>query len=252
MLDRIKELEKKARDLAPGATKRSAVTGAVLDYLESFLERMIHAPAIRHTEDNGKALYDSPITDKSVSIHTLLELLDKHVNSVGENLASGKHMAYMPGGGLYYSALGDYLAAATNCQSGVFFSSPGAVRMENMLLRWIAGVVGYPETASGNLTSGGSIAHIIAITTARKSAGLRAKDFHNTVVYLTKQAHHSVVKGLYIAGMEDCIKHFIPVDKHNRMLADAMNKAIIEDKKSGRIPFLIIATAGTTNTGASR
>ncbi len=62
----------------------------------------------------------------------------------GANTASGGHLAYIPGGGLYHSALGDYLAAVSNKYAGVFFGGPGPVRMENMLIRWVADLVGYP------------------------------------------------------------------------------------------------------------
>ena len=62
----------------------------------------------------------------------------------GLNPASGGHLAYIPGGGIYYSALGDYLADVFNRYAGVFYAGPGAVRMENMLLRWMNDVIGYP------------------------------------------------------------------------------------------------------------
>ena len=69
----------------------------------------------------------------------------------GANPASGGHLAYIPGGGLYHSALGDYLAAVSNKYAGVFFTGPGPVRMENLLIRWVADLVGYPATAGGNI-----------------------------------------------------------------------------------------------------
>ena len=58
------------------------------------------------------------------------------------NPASGGHLAYIPGGGIYHAALGDYLAAVSNKYAGIFFTGPGAVRMENMLIRWVADLVG--------------------------------------------------------------------------------------------------------------
>ena len=67
----------------------------------------------------------------------------------GGNPASAGHLAYIPGGGLYHSALGDFLAAVSNKYAGIFFTGPGPVRMENMLVRWVADLVGYPATAGG-------------------------------------------------------------------------------------------------------
>jgi glutamate/tyrosine decarboxylase-like PLP-dependent enzyme len=159
-------------------------------------------------------------------------------------------MAYIPGGPLYHSALGDYLAAVTNRYSGHFYGSPGSVRMENMLLRWMAELVGYPPQAGGNLTSGGSIAQLIAFVTAREEFGLKNEDATRSVVYLTEQSHHSVIKGLHIAGLGDSIRHVIPTDQNYRMVAGDLEKAILSDKKAGLLPWLVVATAGTTNTGA--
>ncbi|CAM4257019.1 Pyridoxal-dependent decarboxylase [Gillisia hiemivivida] len=99
------------------------------------------------------------------------------MDEVGINPASGGHMGYIPGGGLYPSALGDYIAAVNNKYEGLFFATPGAVRLENMLIRWMCKLMGYPETSTGNLTSGGSIANFVAVVTARESFDLKARDF---------------------------------------------------------------------------
>ena len=73
------------------------------------------------------------------------------VDVQGINPASGGHLGYIPGGGVYYSALGDFLADATNRYAGVAFASPGAVRLEKQLIRWMAELIGYPSTAAGDL-----------------------------------------------------------------------------------------------------
>ena len=80
-----------------------------------------------------------------------LGILGEHVERSGHNLGSSRFFAYIPSGGLYESALADYLAAVTNRFSGVGYAAPGATRMEETLLRWLAGVVGYPDTSEGDL-----------------------------------------------------------------------------------------------------
>ena len=119
-----------------------------------------------------------------------------------------------------------------------------------MLLRWIADFIGYPDSAAGDITSGGSIGNLTAIVTAREAHNLKAKDFAKSVVYLSEQTHHSVEKALRIAGMRECIKRFIPLDQNYRMKLQEIEKAILNDKKSGLFPWLIIPSAGTTDTGA--
>ncbi|MHB8843075.1 MAG: pyridoxal phosphate-dependent decarboxylase family protein, partial [Candidatus Aquicultor sp.] len=183
-------------------------------------------------------------------IEMSLSLIKKNVDTPHLNPASGGHLGYIPGGGIYLSSLGDYIADVTNRFAGIFFASPGAVRMENMLIRWMADLVNYPISAGGNLASGGSVANLIAITTARDAKKLKSKNFHKAVVYLSKHTHHCIDKSLRIAGLGDVIKRYIPLDKQFRLIPKEIEKAIIKDKKSGLIPWLVIASAGTTDIGA--
>ncbi|HKH49588.1 MAG TPA: hypothetical protein VKM72_33420 [Thermoanaerobaculia bacterium] len=74
-----------------------------------------------------------------------IEHLEHDVLHPGGNPAAAGHLAYIPGGGLYHAALGDYLGAVSNKYAGIFFTGPGPVRMENMLIRWVADLVGSPE-----------------------------------------------------------------------------------------------------------
>src|SRR6185295_17912081 len=155
-----------------------------------------------------------------------------------------------PGGGLYHSALGDYLGAVSNKYAGIFFTGPGPVRMENMLLRWVADLVGYPATSGGNIASGGSIANLTAITTARDAHGLKGADFARSAVYMTSQAHHCIEKALRIAGLGEVQVRHVAIDAGYRMRPDALAKAIAADRAHGIKPWLVIAAAGTTDTGA--
>jgi aromatic-L-amino-acid/L-tryptophan decarboxylase len=166
------------------------------------------------------------------------------------NPASGGHLGYIPGGGIYYSSLGDYIAAITNHYSGVFFAGPGAVRMENMLLRWLAGILGYPKDASGNLTSGGSIANLIGLVTARDAMNIHSGLVARSVIYLSQQVHHSVDKAIRIAGLKEAIVRLVPLDDRFRMIPAELERQIIVDKKQKLNPFLLIASAGTTDVGA--
>jgi aromatic-L-amino-acid decarboxylase len=250
MIDRIKQLEKVALELEPGASQRAALTQQVMAYAESFLAGLAQAPAIVLTDDKGSGLYDSPISEEPIDIEAALDLFKENVVRPGLNTASNRYLAYIPGGGLYFSALGDYLVAVTNRFSGLFFAAPGAVRMENMLLQWMADIVGYPEDAGATLTSGGSIANLVGIVSARDAHDLKARDFEKVVMYMTEQAHHSVDKAIRIAGLRECVIRRIPMDDRYRMNTDALEQAILEDERAGLQPWLIVANAGTTNVGA--
>lgn len=250
LITRIKKLEKEARALEPDAGRRSELLGRTAAYAEGFLQGLEEAPAFVASEEKGRGLYDSPLSEEGMPIGEILDLIGEHVDRPGVNPASGRFLGYIPGGGLYYAALGDYLAAVANRYAGFFFASPGAARMENLLLEWMGELVGYPPTRAGNLTSGGSIGNLVGIVTARDDRGIAGREVQRAVVYLTEQAHHSVDKALRIAGVDGCVVRRVPVDECYRMSAPALAQAIEQDRKAGLNPWLVVASAGTTNTGA--
>lgn len=217
---------------------------------ERFLRRIDTLKAFVESDDKGARLLDSPISESGLPIHAVLESFERDVVTPGLNPASGGHLAYVPGGGIYHSSLGDYLAAVTNKYAGIFFTGPGPVRMEHQLIRWVAELVGYPRDAVGNLASGGSIANLIAICTARDAHGLRGADFARAVVYLTSQAHHCIEKALRIAGLGEAQVRSVAMDSGHRMRPEALAAAIEADRAAGLSPWLVIAAAGTTDTGA--
>ncbi|MBK8303336.1 MAG: aminotransferase class V-fold PLP-dependent enzyme [Chloracidobacterium sp.] len=250
MRDRLLELERSSRLLEPDSNEREVARSGVLAYSDDFLDNIESLNAYNVSDDKGIRLLDSPITETGIGIDEAISLIRDNVDTPGLNPASGGHLAYIPGGGIYYSALGDYLADVFNRYAGVFYASPGAVRMENMLIRWMSEVVGYPETAVGNLTSGGSIANLIAIVTARDAKQIKADSITRSVIYLSEQAHHSVDKAIRIAGLGECIVRHLPVDEKYRIIPSEFTAQVAGDKADGLNPFLVVASAGTTDVGA--
>jgi glutamate/tyrosine decarboxylase-like PLP-dependent enzyme len=155
-------------------------------------------------------------------------------------------MGYIPGGGLFHSALGDMLAAASNKYSGFAPAAPGAVRIENACAAWLASVIGYPTTSAGTLTSGGSLANLTALVAAREA---RDPD-GGGAVYVTRFAHHCIDKALHIAGRGRAPKRLIATDESYRMSVEALGQALEEDRRNGVRPWLVVASAGTVDTGA--
>ena len=250
MLSRLAELEAIARRLEPSASERDALIAPVLSYTNTFLDTIDTRLTYVDTADQGIGIYDSPIGETPVGINELLAMVAQHVDRPGINPASGGHLGYIPGGGIFHSALGDYLADITNRYAGIFFASPGAVRMEHMLTRWMASMVGFPATSAGNLTSGGSIANLIGVVTARDARGVTAREIPRSVIYLTAHVHHSVDKAIRIAGLRECVIRHIEMDAGHRMSPDALDRQITADRAAGLRPFLVIASAGTTDVGA--
>lgn len=250
MREKIEALQRAARPLQPDETQRAHLLNAVDAYAQDFLESLGSRPAYVQSEENGRGLFSAPLSEEGTDIEEALALLGEHVDRPGVNPASGRFLGYIPGGGLYYAALGDYLAAVTNRYSGIFFASPGAVRIENMLLDWMADVVGYPESYGGNLTSGGSIANLIAIVTARDACGIEPQEVRRAVIYLTEHTHHSVDKALRVAGLGAARVRRVAVDDCFRMEPQELDRLIRKDQEDGLRPWLVVASAGSTNTGA--
>ena len=249
MINKIKELEKLSRLLDPIESQRKKWNSEVLDYSNTFINNLDTSKAFIKSKENGKEIYNLDIEEQAIELGPLLESTTKNIDGVGINPASGGHMGYIPGGGLYPSALGDFIAAVSNRYAGVFYAAPGAVRLENMLIRWMCRLMGYPNNAFGNLTSGGSIANLMALVTAREVYNIKARDFERSVIYLSEQAHHSILKAIRISGLSEAQLRYIPLDENLKLSTSHLEKAIIEDKKNGLIPFYINASFGTTNTG---
>lgn len=230
--------------------ERKELLDKTLIFGEHFLNDLSHLNAYNDpSKSNLSTDRKFAINEKSSDIDEILSLLEEELLKPGLNTASGANMGYIPGGGIFSSALGDYIAAISNKYAGVFYASPGAVNMENELIRWTANLAGYSEGYGGNLTSGGSFANLIALLTAKRTKNINIRNVEKTVVYCSHQSHHSIQKAINIIGLEDCIIRYIDVDSELRINVEELETQIIEDLKTGLNPFLIVANAGSTDAG---
>jgi glutamate/tyrosine decarboxylase-like PLP-dependent enzyme len=249
MLEKIRELERVARRLDPSADQRHHLLREAGGYAENFPRRLDAQPA--YVPDSGLDGFSRfPLAEEPAELRALLEFYAREVDTTGILPASGGQLGYIPGGGLFPSALGDFLAGISNRYSGVAFAGPGAARMEGALLRWMAELVGYPAEAAGDLTSGGSIATLSAVVTARDAHEITPDRAARSCIYLTTQAHHCIGKALHVAGVGAAQRRIVPMDERFRMDVAKLERLIAEDQRSGLNPWLAIASAGTTDTGA--
>lgn len=245
ILFKLSELNKLSTKLDTPESERLEMIKNVSDYSNQFIAEL----------DTVKAFIDKDatsleITNQKRSLNELLDLYQKQVVETGINASSGKHMGYIPGGGVFTSALADFIAAITNPYAGVYYASPGAVTIENEVINWLKSLFSFPETAVGCLSSGGSISTLIAFTAARDKHKIKNEFIQKSVVYLSEQVHHSTQKALRIIGLEDVIIRYISLDENHKIRPDSLEELIEIDIAAGRQPFLVVATAGTTDTGA--
>lgn len=248
LINKIKKLEKAALLLEPNQNIRESWHKQVSEIAENFLGKLENGKAYDQDSSHIKQL-KLPFTEKGMLSSKVFGDIVNHVDKPGINPASGGHLGYIPGGGLYASALADYWVDVTNRYAGVFFANPGAVKIENELIRWMIKLVGYPETAWGNLASGGSIANLIAIVAAREAKGITPENIRKAVIYVSKQTHHSVEKAFRIAGLQYAITRTLPLNKKLKIDTVRFEEIAEDDKKQGLIPFLLVSSAGTTDAG---
>jgi aromatic-L-amino-acid/L-tryptophan decarboxylase len=244
---RILALQKKSAGLEPSPEQRETYFSEVKEYSNSFLNGLPTFGTYSPEKPRKEAF---AFGEEPRSMEKILEIFATEVAGKGIKPASGGYMGYIPGGGIYASALGDFLAAITNEYAGMSFASPGAVAMEHELLNWMKSLFGFPKSAVGNLTSGGSIANLIALTAARDKHKIKGAKIEKSVVYLSPQLHHCNLKALRVIGLEDVIIRELQLDEGSRIIASDLQQQLKEDKAAGLNPFLLIASAGTTDTGA--
>ena len=158
------------------------------------------------------------------------------------------YLAFIPGGGLFTAALADFITNTTNRFTGVWQAAPALVQLEANALDWLREWMRFPPETRGLFTSGGSMATFNAILCARERH--LGADIRQGVLYTSDQAHHSVLKSAKLAGIMPDRVRAIACDEHYRLPVATLADAIARDRSAGLVPFAVVSSAGTTNTGA--
>jgi glutamate/tyrosine decarboxylase-like PLP-dependent enzyme len=242
----IGRLREAAAPLEPDADARRALGGQALDHALGYWDQVEMASSNRPWSEVFSQRFDPEFSEAGRDPARVLDYVGACVEAPGFATTSPRFMAYIPGGGVPYAAFGDLIAAASNKYSGFASASPGAVRIENACVAWLASVIGFPHDAAGTLTSGGSVANLTAVVAAREA---RDPD-GGGAIYVTRFAHYCVDKALHIAGRGRSPKRVIATDADYRMSVEALEQALEEDRRNGIRPWIVIASAGTVDTGA--
>jgi len=186
--------------------------------------------------------------EEAGSLDAVLRALFERAIPKSFNCAGPGYLAYIPGGGLFSSGVAGLIASAVNRYVGVWAAAPALVQIESNVVRWLCDLAGYGPASGGVLTSGGSLANFSAIVAARRDR--LPEDFLRGTLYVSEEAHHSVRKAALLAGFPARNVRAIPADERFRIRIDALRRQIAADRAAGLAPFLVVASAGTTNTGA--
>ena len=195
------------------------------------------------------ATLDLPLPESGIDV---VEALDEAAEALDQSLAQARprYLAYIGSSGLEIGALADLLAHSYD--PNLALHAGAATLIEAQALRWTAEFVGFPA-AGGSFTSGGTDSNVTALAAARERAvpGSRKRGTPpGAVVYCSSDAHYSNVRAVELLGIGSDNVRDVPIDEHRRMRPDALEEMIRADLAAGRMPIAVVATAGTTLTGA--
>lgn len=241
-----------------GETMRALVDHA-MDRIVHHIETLGDQPAsvVGGGAELARSLVE-PLPEKPTSFDELLDLLFGRLVTHTFNCAGPGYMAYIPGGGLFHSAVADLIADSINRYVGAWEPAPGLVQLEQNVIRWFCDMVGFPPNSGGAnsggtqsggfLSSGGSIANQTAVVAARRDR--LPEDFLRGTLYVSDQVHHSVTKAAVLAGFPARNVRAISTDGELRLRLDELEARIRDDRRNGFSPFMAVANAGSTNSGA--
>ena len=176
------------------------------------------------------------------------EILQQAVSEVltyATRLDHPRTFAFVPTTPTWPGVVADFLAAGFNPNVCTWLVASGPSEVELVVLEWFRKWIGYPDSAGGLLTSGGSAASLDALVAARHDAG----NPQNPSLYISDQAHSALPRAAIIVGVPREHIRTVPTDENLRMDLDALRRTIVEDRTAGLHPIAVCANGGTTSSG---
>jgi len=235
-----------------------ALGHALVEQIADFYDSLPSRPLTRSREpqDIRALLGDTSLpehgTDAAELLHAFAPLF------FDNSLHNGhpRYLGYINASAAPIGALGDLLAAAVNSNVGAWGLSPIATEIEKQTIRWLGELIGYPG-GGGIMVSGGNMANLVGFWAARRAMapwaireqGLYA-DSRPLTAYVPESTHTWIQKAADLSGLGTDNVRWIETDARDRMRVDVLESQIRADRTAGRLPFLVVGTAGTVGTGA--
>ena len=175
----------------------------------------------------------------------IIEQVAREILPVAMRLDHPRCFAFIPSSPTWPGVLADFMAAGYNINACTWLVGSGPSQLELVVIDWLRQWVGYPESAGGLFTSGGSAASLDAFVAAREAADHP----ECATVYMSDQSHSALIRAARIIGvLPECIR-LIPSDDLFRLDMDALAQAVADDRAAGFNPIAVCANAGTSSTG---
>ncbi len=178
--------------------------------------------------------------------HEVIERAAHEILPIAGRVDHPRFFAFVPSSPAWPGVLADFMAAGHNIFQGTWLGASGPSMLEVVVMDWFRSWIGYPETAGGLFTSGGSAASLDAFVAAREAVGAPMQPS----VYMSDQSHTALIRAATIVGVRPESVRMVPTDEHFRLDMNELHSMIVEDQESGLTPIAISGNAGATNTGA--
>lgn len=221
------------------------VIDAIVEHFDTQEQKDPVSIATREEMDN---LFLEEAPEKGKDAHEVLDFVERKVLSETNIISHPKSFSFVPGPSNFIGAMADSLATGYNVFSGGWAASAAAAELEIVTINWLLKLFRFPVKKGGGIyTSGGSMANLTALVTARRQKC--GDDFSKAVIYMSDQTHSSNIKAIRTIGFRKNQVRIIPTDLEFKMSQIKLKNAIAKDKLNGLQPLCMIANAGTTNTG---
>ncbi|MYD99230.1 MAG: aminotransferase class I/II-fold pyridoxal phosphate-dependent enzyme [Gammaproteobacteria bacterium] len=231
--------------MTPDAMRRLAAkaTEALIDRIGGLGEQHAWDGEFREVLESQLG---APPPERGRPAEEVLEQALSDVLPYAARLDHPRFFGFVPSAPTWPGVLADYLAAGFNINSCTWLVSSGTSQLELVVVDWIRGWIGYPQTAGGLLTSGGSAASVEALVAAREAAGHPERP----TVYMSDQSHSAQKRAALVAGVRREHVRLVPSDENFGMDLAELHRRVAEDRAGGLQPLAVCANAGTAVTGA--
>ena len=257
-MDKVSPGEESASVLDPAGDEirrwGNAAVETIATYLESLRDRPVYP---KTTARNIREKLDGTLPEKGADFERLLETFNKVIVAESRHNGHPRMFGYVQSPGSAIAAIADLLASALNANLTAWRSAPGGVEIERLTIDWIKQILGFKSDAGGLFVSGGSMANLAALATARRAkapADLTSKGARSLPktmrIYISEETHHSIAKAAVLLGLGQENVRSVSVEENFRIRIDDLITKITEDLEASYQPFCVVANAGTVGTGA--